>query len=489
HGNEHARGRAPEAFLVLAAELERMRFELVALEDLQLDLQATDAQCVSALTAAAAAAMEQVASALQRAQPVAAGTEQLGAYDQILSQLQQRAEQADRASKPLTMVTARGLALGAQLRAAMRNADFAGSRGEIRATYAERSMPRVLRQRQAWEVVRANLNLHSISLRHALRSSACITLALALSLLSGSSHAYWMPMTVAIVLKPDFGATVNYGLLRVIGTLAGLLLTTVLLHSLLDSTTSRIVLLAICCFVYRQVAPMHYGLGVTTLTGMVVILLAFAGEPAAQVMWARGEFTMAGCGLALLVYALWPTWERSRVRESLATLFDCYQRYLHSLMANEPGERANARAAARAARSNAIASLERLQREPAPAQRLLASAQALLANSSRLARIAMTIEAILESSEEAPCPDPLCACLTEASALVAAMASSIRDASDAPDAAKLHQSARALHDALQAVSTNDPQYHTAIALTHVTDRLDDTLGTLAFILATSSARE
>lgn len=43
-------------------------------------------------------------------------------------------------------------------------------------------------------------------------------------------HGYWLPMTAAIVLRSDFAATFNFGLLRVVGTIVGLVLTTVLLH-------------------------------------------------------------------------------------------------------------------------------------------------------------------------------------------------------------------------------------------------------------------
>ena len=35
-------------------------------------------------------------------------------------------------------------------------------------------------------------------------------------------RTYWLPMTVAIVLKPDFTATFSRGVLRVVGTLSGL---------------------------------------------------------------------------------------------------------------------------------------------------------------------------------------------------------------------------------------------------------------------------
>lgn len=483
HGDGRPHGRAMEAFYVLVAELERMRLEIVALEDQRSLLEAGDASSLRELADAAAAVLEQLAQALREARLPDAATQRMAAYQEALGVLRQRAAQSIDAGSPLSVVVVRGHALGAQLRAAIRNVDFAGSRGEIRATVDERRMPRALRQSQPWAVLRANIHLHSIAMRHALRSAICVVSALALARFAGSEHAYWMPMTVAIVLKPDFGATMNYGLLRVAGTLAGLLLTSMVLQWILGGNASRIALLAVLCFTYRQVAPMHYGLGVTALTGMLVILLAFAGDPAAQVMWARGVFTVAGCAFALAAYGMWPTWERRRVREALAHLFDCYHRYLHSLNMQGNGDRADARAAARSARSNAQASLERLRHEPAQARELLGAGTALFANGSRLARVAMTLEATLSDAQNMPAAAQLQRCLDTASTLAKAIAYAIRNASSAPDASAMQRDAHALRDALQHVAGTDPEYVTAVALTQLADRLDDIFATLIFVLS------
>ena len=111
--------------------------------------------------------------------------------------------------------------------AALRNGDFAGSRGELRAELAEARLPAALRPRQ-----RAGGACARISGCRRSRSAMHCVAACASRWRSWASarwpipHGYWIPMTIAIVLKPDFAGTFRFGLLRVIGTFAGLLLTT-----------------------------------------------------------------------------------------------------------------------------------------------------------------------------------------------------------------------------------------------------------------------
>ena len=93
-------------------------------------------------------------------------------------------------------------------------------------------------------------------------------------------HGYWLPMTAAIVLRPDFAATFNFGLLRVVGTVLGLLLTTALLHLAPNEPWAHLALMAVLCMGFRYLATAHYGVAVAALTGTVVILLSFEGvEP------------------------------------------------------------------------------------------------------------------------------------------------------------------------------------------------------------------
>ncbi|HET7161717.1 MAG TPA: FUSC family protein, partial [Rhodanobacteraceae bacterium] len=338
-GAGRARGRAVEAFRVLAQLSERMRLELFALAHQQ---ETCDQPEVRAALASArnhaADVLTAIAIALeQAATPQSAAT--LDAYAQAVARIESAPPSAD-----VDIANARIAALGGQLRAAVRNGDTAGSRGEIRAQRAEFRLPRALRSANPLATLRANLRLSSPACRHAIRCGVCVTVALALSHVLPLSRGYWMPMTVAIVLKPDFGATWRYGLLRVAGTLGGLLLTTAVLHfGGVGNFWMSLALMAVLCFAFRELATVHYGIAVVCLTGTVVILLSFYGIPAAASVHARAIDTALGSALALLAYLLWPTWERGREREVLARMLDAYRNYLMAVLRGDAQARHSTR--------------------------------------------------------------------------------------------------------------------------------------------------
>src|SRR3546814_4690680 len=99
-------------------------------------------------------------------------------------------------------------------------------------------------------------------MRHAIRCAACLGIAVACERLLEIPHGAWIPMTAAIVLRPDFGGTLRFGLLRVAGTFGGLLLTTLVVHLVLDSVVQSLLLMALLCIAFRLLATVNYGLGV-----------------------------------------------------------------------------------------------------------------------------------------------------------------------------------------------------------------------------------
>ncbi|HJU26286.1 MAG TPA: FUSC family protein, partial [Rhodanobacteraceae bacterium] len=328
YGSGRARGRAVEAFQVLAQLAERMRIELLALADLQSGCGSTSlCDAMQAIRQAAAGVLDALAVALEQAAPPQA-SEALSHYAAATELLEEWQDPEVAQGWIAQVANARAAALGGQLRAAARNAETAGSRGEVSAQRAEYRLPRALRPANPLATLRANLTFQSVAFRHAVRCGVCLAVALALSHVLPLSRGYWMPMTVAIVLRADFGATWRFGLLRVAGTLSGLLLTTGLLHFGFDEFWEALALFTVLCFVYRELAAVHYGVAVACLTGLVVILLSFYGVAPETSMSARAVDTALGSALALAAYLLWPTWERGREREALATMLDAYRDYL-----------------------------------------------------------------------------------------------------------------------------------------------------------------
>ncbi|WP_329740920.1 FUSC family protein [Dyella sp. A6] len=461
-GRHRAHGRAMEAFGVLLELAERIRLELVAIVETH-----AEPSMHATLREDTAQVLEDIAAALDAGESPARA-------DLALQQL--RAHQDTQDSGVMTI---HAHALSGQLAAAIRNADWAGSRGEVRAAHAELRLPRALRGSAALATLRANLSMRSVAFRHALRCAVCLSTALLISRLWQLPHGYWLPMTVAIVLRPDFAATFNFGLLRVVGTVLGLVLTTTLLFITPDQPWAHLALMALLCMAFRYLATAHYGIAVATLTGTVVILLSFEGVASGTAVVDRAINTALGSGMALLAYVVWPTWERSRARSTLANMLDAYANYLTALASpTHRDAHREARTAARTARTNAQASLDRMRAEPATPASLLELASALFANGNRLARTAMTLEAFVDERGQGQNSSEIAAFVMHAATALHEIAGALRDTRRPGALPDLRTEQRSLCSQLDTL--NDPA--AAAQLERISDRLTDNVNTLAYVV-------
>jgi uncharacterized membrane protein YccC len=471
-GAGRARGRAVEAFRVLAELSERIRLELFALASQQASCEQAEIRAALAgARGAAAEVLTTIANALEQA-ALPASRAALDAYAQAIARIDSAP-----ASAEAEVANARIAALGGQLRAAVRNTDTAGSRGEIRALRSEFRLPRALQSAHPLPILRANLRLSSPAFRHAIRCGACVAIAMQLAHVLPLSRGYWMPMTVAIVLKPDFGATWRYGLLRVAGTIGGLLLTTAVLHfGGLGGFWTSLALMAVLCFAFRELASVHYGIAVVCLTGLVVILLSFYGIPAADSVLARSIDTALGSALALLAYLLWPTWERGREREVVAHMLDAYRDYLIATLHGSKQARHDTRIEARAARSAAQASLDRLRSEPA-SRANAPRAEALVAQANRIVRAAMMLEAARGDVDDAPVPNE--------GAFAGVCDAAMREAADALRHARAPQGEFRLRSGQRTLMASLAENADAFAVTlrDASDRIVDAIDSLLHVLA------
>jgi len=251
------------------------------------------------------------------------------------------------------------------------------------------------------ETLRENLNLQSSSFRHALRLAILVALGDMIGRSVSWQRTYWLPMTIVLVLKPDFTATFSRGLLRIAGSIIGLLLATELFHIFHLSIALQIVLIFAFVFLLRWLGPANYGIFCIVVSGLIVLLLAISGVSPREVIWARGVNTVAGGTLALLAYWLWPTWERTLVSERIAQMLDAYRDYFHALSHLSPGDGFSlrrlelTRRAARVARANLETSVERLSTEPGTTREQLNQLNTVIASSHRFFHAAMALDAIV----------------------------------------------------------------------------------------------
>jgi uncharacterized membrane protein YccC len=300
-------------------------------------------------------------------------------------------------------------ALAGQLRAAMEVAVHATPAGSLQFERREASQPWTLRLEGALAVLRANLNLESAVFRHAVRLAVSLTIGELVAHWVGWRRPYWIPMTIAIVLRPDFTTTFIRGVLRVAGTLIGLGLATALFHALTPTGALEVGLIALFAFLLRCFGPANYGVFAVNLTALVVLMFAATGVAPGPVIAARGLNTLVGGVIALVAYQLWPTWERTQVPEAIASMLEAYRLYFQAvrdayLHPDRPldADLDRTRQAARLGRSNAEASVARLAAEPGVSADRVSALRRMLANSHRFIHAVMSLEAGLVRSRPVP---------------------------------------------------------------------------------------
>ncbi|MDQ6760326.1 MAG: FUSC family protein [Acidobacteriota bacterium] len=494
----HDHSAAAERYLFLLSQAERIRLSLLAIARMRVRLLREDATHVGgtlldqALQLCSLLLESIAASLLASTRPEPALAEAAALHLDQLRHLTERLTGTHVGSPaPLAAVSEMAKdvrfqmdALIGQLRAALDVVNQTTPEGLADFERREARQPWTLRFAGSIATLRANLSLDSASFRHAVRLAVCIGISELLGGMLGWQRSYWMPMTIAIVLKPDFSSTFSRGVLRLAGTFVGLLLMTALFRFITPHPPLEVVLIALTVFILRAYGHTNYGVLVAAVSALVVLLFALSGVHPKVVIAARAWNTAVAGTLALLAYAAWPTWERTQVAEALARLLDAYFQYLQ-VVANaylRPGSVSgpqldHARLQARLARSNAEASVDRVTTEPGAAQQSIHLLAAMLASSHRFIHAVMALEAGLSSRRPAPARDQFRPFIHSVELTLHSLAAALRgsplSSSDLPDL-------RERHNALIQSGNGEPQNY---ALVNVeTDRIANALNTLSELI-------
>jgi uncharacterized membrane protein YccC len=422
---------------------------------------------------AAASVLDELAAALEQGRAVR--TDVLDAARATLG----CAIEELRAQAGLTRYAAVGRlhALSGQLRAAVDSTRTGASEGRL-AAGGDEPISRPLRE--AIATVRANLDPDSAVLRHAVRLSVLVAGSDLVVRLAGLSRGYWLPLTLLVVLRPDFGATFQRAVLRVIGTIVGLLIATALVHWVPGGDWWRIALILLLAFGMRLAGPGNVGLSAVCLSGLVVVLLEIGGVPAHSSVASRALATLTGGGLAVLATLALPTWERSYVPVRLAGLLNAYRGYL-GVVADLGSDRAalqRARDACRLARSNAQASVDRARSEPVRGQPEVELGSTVLAQTHRFVRAMLSVEAVRDELREVGGVAELSRLLASAGdALDASRDAVLADTPPEP-VGRLRPQQEALTEVLLGSTAGPLGLETGTTLVEATDRITNSIDTL-----------
>jgi uncharacterized membrane protein YccC len=229
-------------------------------------------------------------------------------------------------------------------------------------------------------------------------------------------HGYWLPLTMVVVLQPDYGSTRQRAAQRVLGTLAGSILASLLLWLHLPfaalATATAATIFAFGYFVRR-----NYALAVFFITLFVVLLTEATGPVTLAFTAERLANTLGGGALALLAAMFfWPVWERDRLPPILARALRANRAYLQIVsdrLATGGGydpAAVRAKRQAEAANGAVFSSLQRMIGDPRNRQEGLEQAGALTNGNQRLTRALNVI--VLHLTPSLPLQRPAVAACT-----------------------------------------------------------------------------
>ncbi len=160
--------------------------------------------------------------------------------------------------------------------------------------------------RRARRAVRANLDLSSPSLRHALRWGTALGLGVALyHLIDFGRHGYWVPLTVLFVLRPEPNETIDRIGMRAAGTVGGLALATPLAELVGHDAVPAAIAIAIAAAFSFALLAIEYALFTAAITAFIILTAHALGQAAAQAAGQRALATLVGLAIVAAAVVLW----------------------------------------------------------------------------------------------------------------------------------------------------------------------------------------
>jgi uncharacterized membrane protein YccC len=268
------------------------------------------------------------------------------------------------------------------------------------ATVAEPAADRPSRLRDLVDRTLGSPDTRSFALRLAL----CMTVGEVVRQTVPLPRPYWVLLTVAIVLKPDFGSVFTRAVQRGIGTLLGVLLGSLLL-AVLPRDAWLLVPMAVAAGVLPWARGANFGLFSVFQTPLVILLLDISRPGGAELVVGRLVDTLIGCGIVLVLgYLIWPQTWRAPLDDALRAAALALDAFVAAAFTGTPTERRRARRRNYRALTELQTQLQRRLAEPPPISTRAAAWWPVIVQLERTSD-AVT-EAVIAMRGGEPAPDP-----------------------------------------------------------------------------------
>lgn len=154
--------------------------------------------------------------------------------------------------------------------------------------------------------LRAHFNRDDPMFRHAIRLGAALVVGVIAAFLTGWPHAYWIPLTIAWLSKPNaegFGSRI---LARLFGTFAGIAASVLVIDVLHLHRFGFAMLVGVGTYVSVAFLSANYAIAVMGITAIVMALFTLIGDPVGETAVARAAATVIGSIIVVIGPLIYP---------------------------------------------------------------------------------------------------------------------------------------------------------------------------------------
>ncbi|WP_445115177.1 YccS family putative transporter [Acinetobacter sp. WZC-1] len=179
--------------------------------------------------------------------------------------------------------------------------------------------------------IKQNLTPESILFRHAIRVSIVLFIGYVFIQIANIEYGYWILLTALFVSQPNFNATKRRLRLRILGTLAGIVLGYAVLH-FVPSVEGQLLLLVISAVLFFELRSRQYAQATAFITILALINFNLDGQGFAAAL-PRLIDTLIGCALAWFgVSFIFPDWKFRRLPRTIRRSLEAQCNYLSEVV-------------------------------------------------------------------------------------------------------------------------------------------------------------
>ncbi|MDT0685774.1 FUSC family protein [Autumnicola psychrophila] len=167
-----------------------------------------------------------------------------------------------------------------------------------------------------------NFNFNSIIFRHSIRLAVVVIIGFSIGIFFSIQNAYWIILTIAVIMRPNYGLTKDRSKQRIIGTLIGGAIAVGIVYITQNEIVYMVLGIGSLTLAF-SLLQRNYRTAAIFITLSIIFIYALLQPNVLNVIQYRIVDTLIGAGLAALGnHFLWPSWEvhgiKSYIQESIA---------------------------------------------------------------------------------------------------------------------------------------------------------------------------